>query len=158
MRSQLRARAAALGWALDTSDPFAGLHLMVDGVRAEPATRRLAARFHVPAGTARPSEVDGSTDNRELGVCVDGLMVDDGFVAPRALDLADPLLCAGFHALGEGARRWTAGRARLPAALWARYEGADGFFLRVELAGPALPRWRAPTCAEGDVVALRHVG
>ena len=149
-RAHLRARAAALGWALEADDTFAGLHLMVDGIRVDPVTRGLQARFAVPAGarevwlvsgTGRPCEVADSPDARRLGVCVAGLTVDDGFAPPRALDLADPLLCAGFHA-SEGTHRWTAGRARLPAALWA--DDADGLYLRVTLAGPALPRWVAP--------------
>ena len=162
VRSQLRAKALSLGWSLDASDPFAGLHLIVDGARVEPVTRGLVARFHVPAragdawlvsATARPSEIADSGDTRGLGVCVGGLTIEAGFAAPRAIDLADPLLCAGFHDLEEGARRWTAGRARLPAALWAGHDGAadDGFFLRVELAFPAMPRWIEPTGRESVV-------
>ncbi len=161
VRARLRARALSLGWSLDASDPFAGLHLIVDGARVEPAARGLAVRFAVPAGaravwlvsaTSRPCEVTGSPDGRDLGVNIAGLVIDDGFAPPRAVDLADPLLCVGFHSLEDGARRWTAGRARLPAALWAGHEGAsDGFFLRVDLAGAALPRWVAPAADEAAV-------
>ena len=161
VRSQLYARALSLGWSLDASDPFAGLHLLVDGARVEPAKRGLVARFHVPAGgasdprdvwlvsaTSRPCEVAAVGDGRDLGVCIGGLTIDDGFAPPRAIDLADPLLCAGFHHVEDGTRRWTAGRTRLPATLWAQHEDAgEDFFLRVELAGPALPRWVAPPLA-----------
>ena len=150
-RSQLRARALQTGWTLDTSDPFAGLHLMVDGARVNPVTRGLGARFSVPAGagdvwlvstTSRPCDVVDSVDGRDLGVYVSALAIDDGF-ALRTIDLADPLLCVGFHQLEDGARRWTAARARLPAALWAPHEAESGFVLRVTLAAPAPPRWVA---------------
>ena len=155
VRSQLRARALRLDWSLDTSDAFADLHLLVDGARVEPAKRGPVARFHVPAGaedvwlvsaTSRPCEVATGGDARDLGVCVGGLTIEDGFAPSRAIDLADPLLCAGLHHLEDGARRWTAGRTLLPHALWAGQQGAadHGFFLRVELAGPALPRWIGP--------------
>ena len=56
--------------------------------------------------------------------------------------MSDPLLCIGFHALEDGCRRWTAGRARLPAALWKGCE--TDFYMRVELAGAPIPRWVAP--------------
>jgi hypothetical protein len=172
-RAQLRARALVTGWMLVEGDRFAGLHLIVDGMRIEPACRGLVAYFNVPAGahdvwlvsaTARPSEVYGTPDGRDLGVCVRSLMIDDGFEPPLKIDLADPLLCIGFHALEDGLWRWTAGQARLPA-LWAQHGRAtdDGFFLRVELANPALPRWvaspadasrRVPAVSDGPRLAL----
>ncbi len=163
-RAQLRHRAAALGWTLEEgSDPFAGLHLLVDGARVEPVIRGLAARFQVPAGageawlvsrTARPCDFASSTDSRDLGVCVAGLTIGDGFEAARAIALGDPLLGEGFHGLEDGVRRWTTGRARLPAGLWA--DAAHDVFLRVDLAGPALPRWIAPAggIAAASTVAL----
>ncbi len=161
-RAQLRHRAAALGWTLEEgSDPFAGLHLLVDGARVEPVIRGLAARFQVPAGageawlvsrTARPCDFASSTDSRDLGVCVAGLTIGDGFEAARAIALGGPLLGEGFHGLEDGVRRWTAGRARLPAGLWA--DAAHDVFLRVDLAGPALPRWIAPA---GGIAATSTV-
>ena len=154
VRSQLRRRALDAGWTLDGSDPFAGLHLVIDGVRTEPACRGLVARFSVPAGaqdvwlvssTVRPCEVRDEADSRDLGVCLRRLTVDDGFGVPQEIALDDPLLGTGLHAPEDGVRRWTAGPARLPAALWPH--APDGFFLRVELNGPALPRWVAPSDA-----------
>ncbi len=157
VRSHLRARALSLGWVLDESDAFAGLHLLVDGTRVDPVTRGLAARFSVPATarevwlvstTSRPCDVTASRDDRDLGAYVVGLAIDDGFAQPRRIDLDDPLLCVGFHNLENSACRWTAGRARLPAPLWTEHESAAAdFFLRVELAGPALPRWVTATDA-----------
>ena len=55
----------------------------------------------------------------------------------------DYLLAVGFHGLEPGPKRWTAGRALLPAALW---QGCDGgFFLWLEFAHMALPRWQRTT-------------
>ncbi len=71
------------------------------------------------SATAWPCEIAASSDGRDLGVYIAGLTIDDGFARPRALDLADPLLCIGFHGLEDGARRWAAARAHLPAELWA---------------------------------------
>ena len=163
-RMQLRARAEAFGWTLDASDPFAGLHLVIDGVRVDPLTRGLAARFPVPAGardvwlvsaTSQPRDLGGPDDARDLGVCLQGLTVSEGF-ATRSIDLADPLLSAGFHDLEDGTRRWTSGRARLPQDLWA--DCADGFYLRIDLAGPALPRWVAPAAERASMSADRRIG
>ncbi len=89
-----------------------------------------------------------------MGVCVAALTIDDGFGAPRGVTIDDPRLCVGFHAVerdGDAAWRWTAGRARLPASLW---EGLDDdTFLRVDLAGPALPRWVAPAPPQSGAAA-----
>ena len=167
VRSQLRARNIAAGWVLETNDRLVGLHLVVDGERIDPVARGLVARFAVPAGardmwlastTSQPCEIGDSDDRRRLGVCVNGLTIDDGFTAPGEIDLADPLLCTGFYDFDGGSWRWTAGRAHLPAALWA--DRPDGFFLRVELAGPALARWVAPvevSSAVADVTRLALV-
>jgi hypothetical protein len=144
-------RASDAGWTLDGSDPFAGLHLTIDGVRVEPVHRAYVARFSVPAGakdvwlvssTARPCEVSDSTDDRELGVCLSRLAISDGFGVRHEIAVGDPQLCIGFHPVEGGVQRWTAGLARLPAAFWA--DAPEGFFLCVELTGPALPRWLAP--------------
>ncbi len=154
VRGRLNARVRALGWTLDSED-LGGLHLLVDERRVEPVVRGLHARFAVPAGAqevwlvsqaVRPSDIGYSGDERTLGVYLAGLMVDDGF-ATRGLALDDARLCVGFHDL-EGDRRWTAGRALLPAEMWADYP--NGVDLRVELFMPALPRWRAPNVVEAS--------
>ena len=162
VRAQLAARATRLGWRLEEQG-LGDLHLLVNGVRIEPRVRGLAVRFTVPAGakavwlvsgTAVPAEIAASTDRRSLGVCVRALTIDDGFGAPVVVTMDDPQLCVGFHAVerdGDSAWRWTAGRARLPASLW---EGRDGdTFLRVDLAGPMLPRWVAPAVRVNEGMA-----
>ena len=151
VQAQLRKLGKTSGWAL-THD--LELHLDVDGHRFDPIVRDLTARFHVPAGakdvwlvspTARPSETMGTRDDRDLGLFVAALRIEDGLSAPRDLAVDDPLLCVGFHAVEEGSRRWTSGRARLPAALW---EGCEnGFYLRIDLACSSLPRWHRPADA-----------
>ena len=153
VRARLRERALRYGWQL-REEPWAQAHLMVDGQRIEPDIRGPTARFIVPAGardvwlvsqTGVPCHVGPSEDGRDLGLCLTSLRVEDGWSAPRALRLDDPLLCLGFHPpeCDDGElRRWTAGRARLPVALWSGCESA--FLLWIDLALPTLPRWRAP--------------
>ena len=147
VRDQLRGRAETLGWTM-VEAPFAGLHLVVDGVRIEPALHGMTARFMVPAGardvwmistTCRPIDVGLNGDTRALGVCLAGLAIDDGFGAPVQVAIDNPLLCVGFYETENGSSRWTAGRARIPAALWE--DRRESFFLRVDLTGPAPARW-----------------
>ena len=161
VRAQSSARAERLGWRLDRTSSFADLHLVVDGTRIEPATHGLSARFAMPAGardvwlvssSARPCDVGLNADRRDLGVWLAGLTIEEGFAA-RSIALDDLLLGFGFHALEANGRRWTAGRARLPAALWAGR--THDFKLRVDLAGPALPRWIAP--GETEIGATARV-
>lgn len=65
---------------------------------------------------------------------------------PVSARSARSLLTHGFHDVEsgfEGERwRWTDGRAALDASLWQGCQGV--FFLRVEPAMPALPRWIGP--------------
>ncbi|KQT57721.1 hypothetical protein ASG52_23465 [Methylobacterium sp. Leaf456] len=162
VRDRLRERAEALGWRIETA-PMADLHLVAGDrvIRADVAG--LTARFVLPAetGTVRlvsqtsvPTHVlPGAGDTRRLGVSIASLTVDDGLGAARAIALDDPRLEAGFHPLDAGGTatwRWTDGAAQLPAALWQDCRGT--VFLRVTLAGPALPRWVAPA----ETVAARR--
>ena len=147
VRERLAARSLDLGWTL-AEEPFADLHLIVDGLRVQAETSDLSARFLVSAGakdvwlvsnTTVPAEIGIAPDLRSLGVCVGGLVIDDGFGSPRTMQADHPLLSVGFHDIESGPQRWTAGRSRLPARLW---EGChSSFFLRVDLTRPALPRW-----------------
>ncbi len=164
VRAQLGARATRLGWRLEGAG--AGRPPPPGRWRADRAARaRNVGALH-PAWWGRDRMarlghqysrrmISASPDRRSLGVCVAALSIDDGFGAPRGMAIDDPRLCVGFHAVerdGDTAWRWTAGRARLPASLW---EGLDDdTFLRVDLAGPALPRWVAPACMSEDSVAL----
>jgi len=153
VRMRLDARAINLGWSRDDS-PFAGLHILADGRCIQPEVDGLTARFVLPAAawdvwlvseTSIPCTNGDSSDDRPLGVFLRRLTVDDGLKMRRDIGLDDPLLSIGFHAvegLPQDIRRWTSGRAHLPASLWSGCHGQ--FFLRVELAGPALPRWTAP--------------
>ena len=149
VRAQLAARATHLGWTLG-ENPVARLHLVVDGRRIEPNVCGLSARFLVPEGaetvwlasdTAVPAQVGRGEDQRMLGVCVGRIVIDDGF-GPQTVSADDPRLCTGFHDVEQGPQRWTAGRARLPSDLWGTCSG--DFFLRVDMAHAALPRWIEP--------------
>ena len=145
VRDQLCSRAKDKGWTL-THD--LDLHLVVDGKRIDPVVRDLAARFHVPAEasdvwlvspTARPSDTMGIWDERDLGVYIASMRIEDGLSSPRDVAIDDPLLCVGFHAFEDGAYRWTAGRAKLPRQLWQGFE--HGFYLKVGLVSTPVPRW-----------------
>ncbi|WP_437871401.1 Hint domain-containing protein [Methylorubrum extorquens] len=147
VRAQLRRRAKVLGWSLEQADTWAGVRLEVDGQFVAPKVRGLSACFEVPAGaqdvclvspTSVPRHVTDNPDNRALGLSLTGLRLDDGLNDTKQVALDDELLDEGFHAMAPG-HRWTAGRARLPAALFAGLEGTA--FLRVDLGAPALPRW-----------------
>ena len=160
VRAHLRARAAALGWALEADDTFAGLHLMVDGIRVDPVTRGLQARFAVPAGAREVWLVSGHGTSlrggrqprrpapRRLRRRADG----GRRLRPAARARPPPTRCSA--PASTPARAPIAGppaAPRLPAALWA--DDADGLYLRVTLAGPALPRWVAPAAVEPVVQA-----
>ena len=141
------------------------MHLIADGERIEPDVEDLSARFVVPASaqelwlvsqTSVPKHIGLNEDERTLGVCLAGLSIDDGLDPRRAIALDDPRLGLGFHGVEAEADRcirWMNGRALLPKSLWAGCRGA--FFLRLDLATPALPRWVAPESQrEHDAVAL----
>ncbi|KQT46536.1 hypothetical protein ASG52_12455 [Methylobacterium sp. Leaf456] len=157
VRARLRDRAVALGWC-KVEEAFAGLHLVADGRAIRPDMQGLTARFVVPASardvrlvseTSVPAHVVPDTsDDRRLGVALAALTIDDGLTSARPIALDDARLGEGFHAVNGGAR-WTDGSAALPADLWAGCKGS--FFLRVELAVAALPRWIAPSETAGVV-------
>ncbi len=161
VRARLAARAEELGWC-KVEETFAGLHLVADGRVIRPDVEGLTARFVLPADaravrlvsdTSVPAHVvPGAGDDRRLGVALAALTLDDGLTGARAIALDDARLGAGFHGV-EGSARWTDGAAQLPSDLWAGCRGT--VFLRVTLAGPALPRWVAPGAAAG-VVELRR--
>jgi hypothetical protein len=125
-------------------------------VPARPEDRILAKvrsdRLVVPAGAADvwlvaeaavPQHVssDPHGDRRRLGTSVRALSIDDGLGVRRTIALDDARLGEGWHE-AEPDHRWTDGRARLPADLWAGCRGL--FFLRVDLGGLAVARWTAP--------------
>ena len=164
VRERLAARSPNLGWTVELV-PFANLHLLVDGIRVDPETSGLSARFLVPAtakevwlisDTSVPAEIGIAADLRSLGVCVGSLVIDDGFGAPRTVSADHPLLSVGFHNIEDGPQRWTCGRSRLAASIWQDCRGS--FFLRVELTRPALPRWVAPANERQDEILIKLAG
>jgi hypothetical protein len=155
VRERMCGTARQLGWTTTEPDT-ADLHLIVDGRRLDADWSGLNARFVVPA-TARaislvsqtsvPRNTGVNDDGRRLGACIRALSVIDGLGTSRTIAADDAALHVGFHEIEPGPHRWTTGRAELPEALWADCHGS--FFLRVELAMRAMPRWVAPTCSEG---------
>ncbi|WP_375466175.1 Hint domain-containing protein [uncultured Methylobacterium sp.] len=165
VRAQSRLRAETLGWKRVEPDTWADVHLEVDGRIVRPKSRGLSACFVLSADardvwlvcpTSVPCHVSDTLDARALGLCLSGLSLNDGLGEARPVALDDPLLCLGFHAMSPG-HRWTAGRAWLPAAL---LEGLEGkVFLRLDLAGPMLPRWIAPAVkADLEAETTRRLG
>jgi len=149
VHTRMRERALALGWSL-VEESLAGLHLVADGRVIQPDNDGLTVRFIVPAdaqdvhlvsSASVPKHVGETDDGRTLGVCLKSLMIEDGLTASREIALDDPRLSTGFHMAEEG-RRWTNGEAHLPRELWQACRGH--FFLRLTLACPPLPRWKAP--------------
>ncbi|MFY9294997.1 MAG: Hint domain-containing protein [Methylorubrum rhodinum] len=161
VRTRLEDRAVALGWR-KVEEAFASLHAVADGHMIRPDVDGLTARFVIPAeahnvrlvsATSVPAQVLSDTsDDRQLGVALASLVIDDGLTGARRVALDDTRLSEGFHPVdrdGEASWRWTNGEAVLPASLW---DGCRGtLFLRVRLSGPALPRWIAPDETAGVV-------
>ncbi|SFL26611.1 Hint domain-containing protein [Methylorubrum salsuginis] len=146
LRERLDAKAVTLGWTL-VETPLAELRIVADGRIVRPESHGLSARVRLPADTkdvwlecetSVPAHLGASTDDRALGICLAALTADDGLSLRRTLSAGSPELAEGFYEAGEG-HRWTGARARVPASLW---QGCrDEFFLRIDLAAPALPRW-----------------
>lgn len=149
VRAQLQVRAEELGWQLDDT-PLADMHLVVDGKRIDADAQGLVAQFSLPSDArnvwlvsqpSSPREIGLNADMRRLGLCLKSMTIEGDGTESHVVALDNPELCDGFHKF-EGHCRWTAGRSRLPAAL---FEGFDGMVvLRIELARAALPRWIAP--------------
>ena len=166
VRERIQARAAAQGWHLCGSKPWAGVHLIADGMRVEPEICGLAARFQPPAGARdlwlvspvdSPRGIGMNTDARQLGLHLVEIRVSDRWDVPLVA-LNDPLLCVGFHAVeGEADTllRWTTARAKLPAALWSGDERT--LMLRLDQGMPTLPHWVGPEQAEA-VASLSDQG
>ena len=165
IRARLRDRALAAGWSVDET-PLGNVHVVADGTLISPETDGLTARFVVPADakdvriisdTTVPATIVDSADQRILGICLKKIAVDDGLSCQRELGLDDASLDRGFYDAelsGDVATRWTNGHVRLPATLW---DGCRGhFFLRLELASNAVPRWVEPV-APAAVAKVPHL-
>ena len=160
VRDRLRARAIDLGWHVG-GELFGDMYLLVDGSVHRHHADGLTARFNVPA-TAKdvwlissvsvPALVIDSDDVRSLGLPVQSIVIDDGLSPARNIPLDDARFQTGFHEMDATTTyRWTVGRTRLPASLWSECQGT--FFLRIELAGPALHRWLEPQAVETRAAA-----
>jgi hypothetical protein len=157
-RSQIKARALALG-----ETPLAGAHLLVDDVRADAEIAGFSVVFAFPSsakdvwlvsevGVPAHVGLEAGGDDRRLGLCLGSITVDDGLRGRRHVAAGDSRLREGFHD-AEGGHRWTAGRARLPAALWENCRGA--VTLRLSLCAAAVPRWIAPARTAREPADLR---
>jgi hypothetical protein len=114
-----------------TDDP--DLHLLVDGVRVDPAEQQgLVAVFHLKGRPATvciasrdvvPAELGLARDPRSLGVALRRIAVRKG-TKFEVLKANDARLADGFHAY-EAADdlRWTDGLATLPMEPFARFNG-----------------------------------
>ncbi len=163
VRAQLAARAETLGWRLEEQG-LGDLHLLVDGVRVEPRVRGLSARFTVPAGAEavwlvsappfppRSPRLAGSPRPRRVRRRPHSRRRLRR-AARRAGGRSPPLR----RLPRRRARRRRGSGAGPPAAPGCRRACGRAWtttFLRVDLAGPALPRWVAPACVSEGSVAL----
>jgi hypothetical protein len=132
VRTRLQGRAEGLVWQ-KVEEIFAGPHLIANGRTIRLDVKGLTACFFVPVDTcdarlfsesSAPAHVTpGSTDDRQLGVPLAALTINDGLAGDRAIALDDTRLGQGFHA-GEGSTRWTDGVAVVPAHPCGRAERA----------------------------------
>jgi hypothetical protein len=122
-----------------TEDP--DLHLIVDGERLEPATRRgtacifsLAARpgrIRIVSRASAPAELGVARDPRVLGVAVRRLALRQG-TRFRVMEASEPSLIDGFHDFEpETGLRWTDGDAAVPAQLFDGFEGSAELVVHV---------------------------
>ena len=125
-----------------TDDP--DLHLVVDGQRIDVAEQFGPVRVFrllccpksvvIASRDASPAEFGLARDPRSLGVALRHIAVRQG----RKFDVLkanDPRLADGFHDYETmGDLRWTNGSATLPAAFFARFQGA-GVEVVLTLAG-----------------------
>lgn len=162
VRARLAARARMMGWETSTD---MDLHLMVDGRRVDGDRDGDLVRFIFPAdarvvdmlsASFVPVQQGMGADDRQLGVAITALTVEDGLRARTDVPLDDP----AFHALhpleqdGDRQWRWTQGRVALPATLWA--DCRSHVMLRVGLLPGGGLRWIAPV--DTVEVALSHDG
>jgi hypothetical protein len=121
-----------------TDDP--DLHLIVDGQRVDAVETADRARrgesvlvfrlhgtpqqVHLVSRSVVPAEHGIARDPRSLGVALRHLAVRQG-TSFEVLDAQDARLADGFHDYeAAGDLRWTDGYATLPAAPFARFDGA----------------------------------
>lgn len=133
----------------------ADLHLLVDGIRLDPAEReqgRYEFRFLAPVAALRvvsrfaiPRRMGLGDDDRCLGVYVTAVTVDQGGGAGR-IELDSPEYLDGFHAVEEQSCRWTNGDAGLPAVLF----GEDRREVVLTLTIRPLPRYGENGAAQAD--------
>jgi hypothetical protein len=114
-----------------TDDP--GLHLLVDGRRIDPVTRRAGAyvfmlpqaprSVHIVSRSAVPAELGLARDPRELGVAV-RQMVAAGDTSEATLKAGAAMLTDGWHGFESDCDiRWTNGDAAIPSEMFANLGG-----------------------------------
>jgi hypothetical protein len=152
VRAQLVKRAENLGWRRDAE---AELRVNVDGVEARLLQMGDAVVFLFPASAQEvrllsrafcPADMLAKGDGRRLGVKLLSLSIGDGVGAWRRINLDDPRLERGFHAVetANGASwRWTDGDAVLPRSLWAEFSG-EAIKIRLNHDASAVRGWIAP--------------
>jgi len=151
VRSRLKARAEALGWAASRAND---LRLIADGETRRPIEEGKASVFVFPANardvrlvsnTFTPALVGEGEDSRELGLCVLGLSLSGSAGEPRSISLDDERLKTCFHPeeAGDGvAWRWTKGELILNPDLWSGFSDAVALLIAHDSA--AIRRWDRP--------------
>ena len=109
-----------------SSDP--GVRLFVDGKLTEPGSGdsvtyqgpRPEREFVILSRTAIPRDINGSSDLRNLGIAITGIVATDSSKR-RSIAFDDRRLHRGYHA-AEATFRWTEGSAFVPVEFFADFE------------------------------------
>jgi hypothetical protein len=150
VRARLAAQAEALGWR-KTHDM--DMHLLVDGMRADPDIAGGLARFIIPATAKDVTLVSetfvpshwGRPDSRALGISITGLRVSDGLTGNRDIAINHAAFVANFHsgeAQSDESWRWTDGRLPIPDSFWT--DCRTPVLLEIAFSPTASSRWIAP--------------
>ena len=154
-RARLLLRSFELGWT-QREEPMKELHVVCDRGVVLPRVQGDRALFDLPDGCGDIWLVSEATSPRHLGINVDGRklgldLADIRIVADERsvqIRMDDTRLGRGFHdveTLPDGSlRRWTDGRARLPASVLR--DATGGVVLQATLRR-GLPRWAPPSSA-----------
>lgn len=150
VRARVAAQAESLGWQRSHD---MNMHLIVDGVRADPDIAGGLARFLLPASakevwlgsdTFVPRQW-GTADPRTLGVALTSLHVSDGLTCSRDIPIDHPELVSGLHpneARDGASWRWTTGRLPVASSFWS--DCRTHVFLTIAFDPTAASRWIAP--------------
>jgi hypothetical protein len=151
-RARLLKRSFDLGWR-QRQEPMSELRVVCNGATVSPRVQGDCALFDLSDGcgdvwlvseATAPLHIGINVDARKLGLDFADICIFAGELSVD-VELDDPRLGDGFHqleTLSDGSlRRWTNGRARIPASILRDVGGAVTLQAKVR---QGLPRWVPP--------------